>query len=46
MIKDFLILNFIGKENLIGLRINNKFYAYDLDKKSDNDQLVSSVLTC
>ena len=44
MIKDFLILNFIGKENLIGLRINNKFYAYDFDKKSDNDQLVSSVL--
>ena len=44
MIKDFLILNFIGKENQIGLRINNKFYAYDFDKKSDNDQLVSSVL--
>ena len=44
MIKDFLILNFIGKENLIGLRISNKFYAYDFDKKSDNDQLVSSVL--
>ena len=43
MIKDFLILNFIGKENQIGLRINNKFYAYDLDK-NDNDQLILSLL--
>ncbi len=44
MIKDFLIFNFIGKENKIGLRVNNSFYAHDFDKKTDNDQLVSSVL--
>ena len=44
MIKDFLILNFIGKENQIGLRINNNFYIHDFDKKTDNDQLVLSVL--
>ncbi len=44
MIKDFLILNFIGKENKIGLRVNNSFYVHDFDKKTDNDQLVSSVL--
>ena len=44
MIKDFLILNFIGKENKIGLRINGNFYIHDFDKKTDNDQLVSSVL--
>ena len=44
MIKDFLILNFIGKENKIGLRINGNFYIHDFDKKTDNDQLVHSVL--
>ena len=44
MIKDFLIFNFIGKENKIGLRINNSFYVHDFDKKTDNDQLVLSVL--
>ena len=44
MIKDFLIFSFIGKENKIGLRVNNSFYAHDFDKKTDNDQLVSSVL--
>tara|TARA_A100001015_G_C14888869_1_gene671551 strand:+ start:792 stop:1172 length:381 start_codon:yes stop_codon:yes gene_type:complete len=44
MIKDFLILNFIGKENKIGLRVNNYFYIHDFDKKTDNDQLVMNVL--
>ena len=44
MIKDFLILNFIGKVNQIGLRVNSHFYIHDFDKKTDNDQLVLSVL--
>ena len=44
MIKNFLILNFIGKENRIGLKINRDFYIHDFDKKTDNDQLVLSVL--
>ena len=44
MIKDFLIINFIGKDNKIGLRVNNYFYIHDFDKKTDNDQLVSNVL--
>tara|TARA_Y200000002_G_C22468623_1_gene573599 strand:- start:158 stop:538 length:381 start_codon:yes stop_codon:yes gene_type:complete len=44
MIKDFLILNFIGRENKIGLRINSNFYIHDFAKKTDNDQLVTSVL--
>ena len=44
MIKDFLVLNFIGKENKIGLRINSNFYIHDFDKKTDNDQLVPNVL--
>ena len=44
MIKDFLIFNFTGKENKIGLRVKNSFYVHDFDKKTDNDQLVLSVL--
>ncbi len=44
MIKDFLILNFIGKDSKIGLRVNNYFYIHDFDKKTDNDQLVPNVL--
>ena len=44
MIKDFLILNFIGKENKIGLKVNNNFYIHDFDQKTDNEQLVSSIL--
>ena len=44
MIKDFLIINFIGKENKIGLKVNNNFYIHDFDQITDNDQLVSSIL--
>ena len=44
MIKNFLILNFIGKKNQIGLKIKRNFYIHDFDIKTDNDQLVSSVL--
>ena len=44
MIKDFLILNIIGKENQIGLKIKSNFYIHDFDKTTDNDQLVLSVL--
>ena len=44
MIKDFLIINFIGKENKIGLKVNNNFYIHDFDQITDNDQLVPSIL--
>ena len=45
MINDFLILNCIGKDNKIGLRINNNFYIHDFNQKlNNNDQLVSSIL--
>ncbi len=44
MIKDFLILNFIGHVNQIGLRINSNFYIHDFDKNTNNDKLVLSVL--
>jgi len=44
MINDFLILNCIGKDDKIGLRINNKFYIHQIDKKVNNDQLVLNIL--
>ena len=45
MIEDFLILSCIGKNDKIGLRVNNKFYIHDLQKKiNNNDQLVLSIL--
>ena len=45
MIKDFLILSCIGKNDKIGLRVNNKFYIHDLQKKiNNNDQLLLSIL--
>ena len=45
MIKDFIILNCIGKDDKIGLRINEKFYIHELDYKvNNNDQLVSNIL--
>ena len=44
MINDFLILNFIGTENRIGLKVNNNFYVHDFDPKSNNDQLTINIL--
>ena len=45
MIRDFIILNCIGKDDKIGLRINENFYIHDLDYKiNKNDQLVSNIL--
>ena len=45
MIKDFLILNIIGKKNKIGLKLNTNFHIYEFDQKIyNNDQLVLSIL--
>ena len=45
MIKDFIILNCIGKDDKIGLRINENFYIHELDfKVNNNDQLVLNIL--
>ena len=45
MIKDFLILNCIGKNNKIGLKINNNFYTHELSQTVNNsDILVSNIL--
>ena len=45
MIKDFLILNCIGENDKIGIKVENKFYIHDLDQKVNrNDLLVSNIL--
>ena len=45
MIKDFIILNCIGKDDKIGLRINESFYIHELNfKNNKNDQLVTNIL--
>ena len=45
MIKDFLIINFIGKDDKIGLKVNNNFYIHDFNQNvNKNDQLVSNIL--
>ena len=45
MIKDFLILNCIGKSDKIGLKVDNNFFIHDFNNKvKNNDQLVSSIL--
>ena len=45
MIKDFIILNCIGKNDKIGLKVNNNFFIHHFDQKiKSNDQLVISIL--
>ena len=45
MIKNFLILNFIGKENKIGLKFDKKFHIYKFDQNVYNyDQLALNIL--
>ena len=45
MIKDFLILNCIGKNDMIGIKVDGKFYIHSFDQAvKKNDQLVSNIL--
>ena len=45
MIKNFLILNCIGKKDKIGLRIKNNFFVHELDQNvNKKDQLVLNIL--
>ena len=45
MIKDFLILNCIGKDDKIGLRVDNNFFIHHFDQKiKNNDHLVLNIL--
>ena len=45
MIKNFLIINCIGKNNKIGLKVNENFYVHDFDSNcKSNDKLTISIL--
>ena len=45
MIKNFLIINCIGKNDKIALKVNNNFFIHDFDAKiKNNDQLVINIL--
>ena len=45
MINNFLIINCIGKDDKLALRINKEFFIYDFDKKKNkNDHLVKEIL--
>jgi hypothetical protein len=45
MIKDFLIINCTGKNDKIGLKINNNFFVHDFQNKFQNNEiLVSTIL--
>ena len=40
MIKDFLIINFTGQNDSIGLKVNNKFFVKKLKTKIRNNNLL------
>ncbi len=45
MINNFLIINCIGKDDKLGLRINKDFFIHNFEKKNlKYDQLVSEVV--
>ena len=45
MIKDFLIINCTGRNDKIGLKINNNFFIHDFQTKIENNEiLVSTIL--
>ena len=45
MFKNFLIINCIGKDDKIGLKVDDNFFVHNFDSKvKNNDQLVGSIL--
>ena len=45
MINNFLIINCIGKDDKLGLRINKDFFIHKLNNvKNNNDKLVSEII--
>ena len=45
MIEDFLIINCTGRNDKIGLKINNNFFIHDFQTKIQNNEiLVSTIL--
>ena len=44
MIKDFLIINCTGKNDKIGLRVNNNFFIHDFQTKIKNNEIMVSTI--
>ena len=45
MINNFLIINCIGKDDKLGLRINKDFFIHNFeDKKNKNELLISEII--
>ena len=44
MIKNFLIINCIGKDDKLGLRINKDFFIENFEYKKNNDYLITQIL--
>ena len=44
MIKDFLIINFTGKKNLVALRVNHNFFIKKFQTNiKNNDNIINSI---
>jgi len=44
MIKDFLIINCTGKNDKIGLKINDNFFIQDFQTKTENNDILASTI--
>ena len=44
MIKDFLIINCTGKNDKIGLKINNNFFIHDFQTKIKNNEILTATI--
>tara|TARA_Y100001936_G_scaffold153948_1_gene150203 strand:- start:269 stop:652 length:384 start_codon:yes stop_codon:yes gene_type:complete len=44
MIKDFLIINCTGKNDQVGLRIDNNFFIHDFQTKFQNNEILAQTI--
>ena len=44
MIKDFLIISCIGKNDKIGLKVNDNFFIHNFQNKIHNNELLVSII--
>ena len=44
MIKNFLIINCIGKNDKIGLKVNNNFFIHDFKSKTQNNEKLVTII--
>ena len=44
MIKDFLIINCTGKNDKIGLKIDNNFFIHDFQTKFQNNEILAQTI--